>query len=254
MTETLAPARAVVRADSKFFYFHMALICMAVAFVGFVPTYWAPMMQGSLKADPVVHIHGIVFFAWTVYFGFQTWLAASGQLARHRMTGLIGVSLASLMLVFGVMMAIHSMRIAAIGGHPEVGESFAVVPLTNIAFFTIVIITALANTRRPEWHKRLMLLGMIAILGPAVARWFIVYLSPSVKPPPVAYTAGPELTACLLLILPLLHDWRSRGRPHVVYVIGGTVMVGYKLLRIPFSQTDAWHAIAGWVARLASFG
>jgi hypothetical protein len=224
---------------------------MAVAFVGFVPTYWAPMVEGTLKADPVVHIHGIVFFAWTVYFVFQTWLAASGQVARHRMTGLIGVSLATAMLIFGVMMAIHSMQGTAAIGQRAFGETFAVVPLTNIAFFVIVIITALANTRRPEWHKRLMLLGAISILGPAVARWFIVYLAPSVKPPPVAYTAGPEMVACLLLIIPLLHDWRSRGRPHAVYAVGGTLMVGYKLLRIPLSQTDAWHAFAGWVARLA---
>ena len=64
---------------SQYFYFHMALACIAVAFLGFAPTYWLPMASGKLPAMPVVHFHGLLFFAWMLYFACQSWLAASGQ-------------------------------------------------------------------------------------------------------------------------------------------------------------------------------
>jgi len=70
--------RAGVATPARYFYFHMALACMAVAFLGFAPTYWLPLASGSFPPMPVVHFHGMLFFTWTLYFAFQTWLAASG--------------------------------------------------------------------------------------------------------------------------------------------------------------------------------
>jgi hypothetical protein len=95
--------RAGVAAPARYFYFHMALACMAVASLGFAPTYWLPLATGSLASTPVVHFHGMLFFTWTLYFAFQTWLAASGRTARHRSLGEIGVSLATAMTIFGFL-------------------------------------------------------------------------------------------------------------------------------------------------------
>lgn len=248
MTDTVL--RASIRVHSRYFYFHMALVCMAVAFVGFVPSYWRPMAAGTLQADPVLHIHGAIFFSWTVFYVFQTWIAATGQIARHRNVGLIGVALATGMGIFGVMAAIHSVQRGAAAGRQDLAEAFAIVPLTNIAFFAILVAIALANTRRPEWHKRLMLMAALFILGPAIARWFLAYV-PQPSPPLVAFTAVPELTAYLLFLLPLAHDWRTRGRPHAAYLAGGGARLALILLRVPLSGTDAWHATAGWVVGLA---
>ncbi|HEY4078094.1 MAG TPA: hypothetical protein VGM26_14285 [Rhizomicrobium sp.] len=250
MTAIAETVRPLTRPESRYFYFHMALACMAVAFIGFVPTYWVPLAAGSARIDPVLHLHGLIFFSWTLYYVFQTWLAATGQIARHRMTGLIGVSLATAMLIFGVMAAIHSIRGADAAGNGPLGGAFAIVPLTNITFFALLIMLALANVRRPEWHKRLMLMAAIFILGPAIARWFLTLL-PAPRPPSVVYTLGLESAAYLLVLVPLAHDWRTRGRPHPVYITGAAARLAIVLLRVPFSGTHAWHSIAGWVSRLA---
>ena len=53
-----------------------------------------------------------------------------------------------------------------------IGIAFAIVPLSGILFFAVVFTLAIANTRRPETHKRLMLLAGISLLDAAVARWF----------------------------------------------------------------------------------
>src|SRR5664280_297652 len=191
-----APAPIAAATSPRYFYFYMALSCAAVAFLGFAPTYWLPMASGTFKANPIVHIHGMVLFSWVLFFSFQTWLAASGRKARE--------------LAFG-------------------------------------------SFRRPLAHNRLMLLASISLLDAAVARWFLTFLAPPGPPgpPPVIVTIGPALVAYLLLVVAIVVDWRSRGRPHPVYIYGGAAVLAVKLVNWPISTTAAWHALAGGILTLA---
>ena len=242
-----------VRTDARHFYFYMAIACCAVALLGFAPTYWLPMTSGTLKANPVVHIHGIVFFVWTLFFVFQTWLATSRRITQHRSMGFIGVSLATAMTIFGAMAAINAMKTSAALGLKEEGIAFSIVPLAGIVFFAVVFALAVAKVRQPDLHKRLMLLAAISILDAAVARWFLTFLAPPGPPgpPPVAVTIPPALVAYLLIVVALVFDWRTRGRPHPVYVIGGVTLVALKILQLPISATPAWHAVGGWILATA---
>jgi hypothetical protein len=246
-------ARGVIASPARYFYFHMALACMATAILGFAPTYWLPLARGSFSGAPVVHFHGLLFFSWTLYFVFQSWLAASGRTAWHRSLGVAGVSLATAMVIFGVLVAIEAMKRSAAIGQTDAGIAFAVVPLSGIAFFAVVFALAVGSTRRPETHKRLMLLAGISLLDAAVARWFLTFLAPPgpLGPPPVPVTIAPALAAYLLLVIAIVHDWRRTGRPHPVYVYGGIALVAVKLLNWPISLTPAWHAFAGGILALA---
>jgi hypothetical protein len=245
--------RAGVAAPARYFYFHMALACMAVAFLGFAPTYWLPLAEGSFVSTPVVHFHGLLFFTWTLYFAFQTWLAASGRTARHRSFGVIGVSLATAMTIFGFLVAVNAMKRSAAMGQLDAGVAFAIVPLSGILFFAVVLGLAIAKTRRPETHKRLMLLAAISILDAAVARWFLTFLAPPGPPgpPPVPVTIGPAMVAYLLIVVAIVADWRRCERPHPVYIYGGAALLAVKLLNWPISMTAAWHSLAGGILALA---
>ena len=245
--------RAVASSHARYFYFYMALSCIAVAFLGFAPTYWVPMATGSFPSMPVIHFHGMLFFTWTLYFAFQTWLAASGRVARHRTIGMIGVSLATAMTIFGFLAAVNAMKRSAALGLTDAGIAFVIVPLSGILFFAVIFSLAIANTRQPETHKRLMLLAGISILDAAVARWFLTFLAPAGPPgpPPVEVTIVPALVAYLLLVPALIFDWRSQGRPHPVYIYGGITLLAVKLLNWPISITPAWHALAGGILALA---
>jgi hypothetical protein len=238
---------------SQYFYFNMALACMATAFLGFAPTYWLPLAHGSFSASPLVHFHGLLFFVWTLYFTFQTWLAASGQTARHRTLGMIGVSLATAMTIFGFLAAVNVMKRSAAMGMADEGIAFSIVPLSGILFFAVVVVLGIAANQKPETHKRLMLLAGISLLDAAVARWFLTFLAPPgpAGPPPVQVTIAPALVAYLLLVVAIVHDWRTRGRPHPVYVYGGLALVAVKFLNWPISLTPAWHTFAGGILALA---
>lgn len=246
-------SRVIASSHARYFYFYMALSCMAVAFIGFAPTYWMPLASGTFPSLPVIHFHGTLFFIWTLYFAFQTWLAASGRIARHRTVGLIGVSLATAMTILGFLAAVSALKRAAAAGLTEAGTAFTIVPLSGILFFAVVFTLAVANTRRPEIHKRLMLLAAISILDAAVARWFLTFLAPPgpPAPPPVEVTIIPAFVAYLLLVVAIVFDWRTRGRPHPAYIYGGAALVAVKLLNWPVSTTSAWHSLAGGILALA---
>ncbi|MGO8909953.1 MAG: hypothetical protein ACLQDM_11655 [Bradyrhizobium sp.] len=246
--------RAGAPAGTRYFYFYMALSCAAVAFLGFAPTYWLPLASHSFPSLPVIHVHGMLFFAWSLYFVFQTWLAASGRITRHRAFGMFGVSFATAMTILGFLATVSAMKRAAATGQADEGIAFSIVPLSGILFFAVVIALAVTATRRPETHKRLMLLAGISILDAPVARWFIVFLAPpgaAAGPPPVPVTIPPALVACLLLVVAIVHDWRTRGRPHPAYVYGGLALVAVKVLNWPISMTPAWHSLAGGILALA---
>jgi hypothetical protein len=245
--------RVTATDSTQYFYFYMALSCTAVAFLGFAPTYFMPLAKGSFSATPVIHVHGIIFFAWSLFFVFQTWLAASGRITRHRSVGMIGISLATAMTIFGFLVAVSVMKRSAAIGQTDEGIAFAIVPLSGILFFGVVFAWAIAAVRQPETHKRLMLLAGISILDAAVARWFLTFLAPPGPPgpPPVAVTIPPAFVAYLLLVAAIVFDWRTRGRPHQVYVVGGIALIAVKILNLLVGPTHAWHGFAGGLLALA---
>ncbi len=254
----VASPRVSVRPD---FYFYMALFCAAVAFGGFLPTFWLPVVGGAHVAAPVIAIHGILFSVWMLFFIFQTWLVASGQVANHRAAGLFGIALASVMTVFGFLVQINEIQRGAAAGDLNAGLSFSILPLWHIVFFAGVVTYAITNIPRPEWHRRLMLLATISLLNAPLARPFIYFLGfhghmpvPAGLPAPPAPIDGIEpedYVVDLILLIPIAYDWLKLKRPHIVYLAGFAVIVLMELLQKPISQSAAWHAIASWIYSLA---
>jgi hypothetical protein len=231
----------------------MALACAATAFLGFAPTYFVPLTRGAFSASPVIHFHGLLFFTWSLYFVMQTWLAASGRVVNHRSFGIVGVSLATAMTIFGFLASVHVMKHSAALGQLEAGIGFSIVPMSGIAFFAVVFVLAIMNTRKPEVHKRLMLLAAVSILDAPIARWFITFLAPPGPPgpPPVPVTIAPAVVASLLLVVAMMRDWRTEGRVHPVYIYGTLALLTLKVLNWPISESAAWHAFAGGILALA---
>lgn len=234
------------------FYFHMATACAAIAFLGFAPTYWLPLLKGTLQARPIVHIHAFIFFSWVLFFVLQTRLAASGRLVSHRAMGMIGISLATAMTIVGIYASINQMQNASALGLAEAGKAFAIVPIAVIAFFATTFAIAVFNVPRPEWHKRLMLVATISLLDAPIARWVVTFLAPAGPPgpPPVFVDLGPALGSLSLIVFAMIVDWRTIGRPHPAYWLGAAALAALKVLQVPLSATPVWQAIAGAILAL----
>ena len=249
------------------FYLWMAVAMAATAFIGFAPTFWVPMAQGVPERIAVLAIHGALFYAWTLFVIYQAWLVGSGAVARHRDVGMIGVSLATAMTIFGVLAAINSANRAAALNYGEGGEAFMVVPLAALLLFATLVIAAILNIRRSEWHKRLMLSATAVILDAAIARPFVVYIVMGGHPPPFVGTVGlagfnmppppvigvlpTALAALLFIVVGMVRDWRALGKVHPAYWWAGGFALAVQLLKIPLSDTALWHGFARSLMSLA---
>lgn len=249
----VALSTSVPRASGRRFYVGMALIFVLIAFGGFIPTYWARIANGTFGGAPVLHFHGFFFFTWTLFFLAQTWMVASGRIMDHRTWGVAGVSLATAMAFTVVLAAINSMKVADAVGFGDAARRFSIVSLSALALFAGLFTAAIVNVRKSEVHKRLMLLAMIPPMQAAMARPFAVLMAPSgpTGPPPIFVSVPPGLVVDLLIVAAMIYDWRTRGRPHPIYIFGGLLVLAQQLLVVPIGESDTWMSIALWIQHLA---
>jgi hypothetical protein len=253
----LAQSVSLAGSDKPGFYVTMAATYAAIAIVGFAPTYWVPLLRGTLDVAPILHLHALFFYGWIALFFVQTRLAAAGRIVRHREFGVAGVALATGMCFAGFAAAVHSVRLHSAQGFPEAARAFSVVPLTGIALFAVLVTLALLNVKHPAVHKRLLLVATASILQAAFGRWFALFLAPPVAagqhapPPPIAVTIMPGLLCDLLIVAAMIHDRRVNGRVHPVYWSAGAVLLAVQLLRFPIGPSPAWTATVNFLVTLA---
>ena len=256
----VAAELASTRQKPDHFYVWMAAACAVVAFGGFAPTYWLQLPAGTFVGPPLLHVHGGLFFGWTLLLLSQSTLAATGRLDHHRAWGLVGISLATAMVLIGLAATINTLAIGLAAGYGDAARAFSIIPVTAIGLFAGFVVAAIVSIhrRRPESHKRLMLLATISLLQAAIGRIFFVLATgggPGLRPglgppPPLAIGLVPSLILELMIVAGILYDWRTRGRPHRVWLIGAAVMTAVVVVRGPLGGTPAWLAVANALAQI----
>ena len=105
---------------------------------------------------------------------------------------------------------------------PEFARLGTALGLSSMALFTAFVTLAIANIRRPEWHKRLMVLASLSVVQAAAVR--VIRFVPS-----IALADRILLGAVAVDLLPIvvvLLDRRSAGRVHRVWIFGGGATLG----------------------------
>jgi hypothetical protein len=244
------------------FYVWMAGLFVLIAFSGFAETYWLQIPAGTFTGSPLLHLHGILFSAWTLFFLSQTWLAATGQMQHHRAWGVGGVSLATAMVFVGFATAIASMQKDVAGGFAHQARAFAIVPLTAAVLFAVLVGWAVVTVKKPETHKRLMMLATMSILQAPIGRFFFLTLGggggpgsrPGAGPPaPAVTTAGAGVVVGVLILVALVYDWRKNGKPHPVYLIGGPAVLLIEIGRTALGDSPQWQAVAQALGSFATY-
>jgi len=101
--------------------------------------------------------------------------------------------------------------------------------------FSIFVGSAFFWRRNREAHKRLMLLAYISIVAAATARL------PGVLPMGPLWFYG---LAFIFLLIAVAYDLGFCRRVHIAYILGGGLLVASVPLRLMFSGTGTWRAIA----------
>jgi hypothetical protein len=224
--------------------FHILAVAglAAVVFAGFAKTYYLRVLFDGPPLAQAAHLHGILATAWIALHYTQARLVAAHRVDVHRRLGIFAACVAGLLVVQVVSMAIAN----AGAGHAPPGRDplqFLSVPLGTTTMFTLFVGSALALRRKREWHKRLMLLGTMTLLVPAMGRLDAQVMVPLGLPRLVlaaAVTFG-------FIAWAWVDDWRRLGRVHPAYVVGGIALLASMPLRRWIGFTDAWLPIARWL-------
>ena len=240
----MAVSATAVRAGrrTRRFYVGMAIAIAITVFAGFSRSYFLKAWYGTPELSRLLHVHGLVFTTWVLFFLAQTTLVASGKTYLHRRMGIGGAVLAALVLIVGTTVAImrvKSGKASPIPGVPAL--AFLAIPLFDMIVFAILVGTALYFRRRLEAHKRLMTLAMISLLAAPIARLHFPLLPPG---PPTFFGL-----ADLFIVALLVYDLVTRRKVHPATVWGGLLVVASQPLRLVIAGTPAWMAFAGWLTR-----
>lgn len=204
---------------------------------GFLPETIASLQPGGRTFPLIIHIHAVVFFGWVTFLTLQIGLIRTGNVAWHRRMGIVGAMLAIAVVLAGPAAALTQHINHAALQPPQ----FLALQLGNIGVFAVMVTAGLLLRGQSAAHKRLMLIGTIALIGAGFGR--IVRMLTGAPPPwtimPAVYVAGN-----ILLLIIALYDYRTRGRLHPVFLAATGFFLAAQLVIGTMLQSPAWAQVA----------
>lgn len=219
-----------------------AIVAVLLVFAGFARTYYLKAFFGAPALPTLLHLHGAILTLWFVLFFIQVRLVAAHRVDFHRLLGSFGAMLAVLVLWVSSAVAIPAARRDYLADpHSDAALSFlAFLLLGELLSFGCFILVGLLLRRRPETHKRLMLLGSCCFLGAPIIRiplhfvptlnvWTIFGIIDSI---PIAFIS---------------YDTIRNRTLHPAFLWGGTAFVLVNPTLMLFSKTALWINFARWL-------
>lgn len=233
-------APAIGRRSPPAFYTWGAITAVAVVLAGFSRTFYLNPYLAKFPLTGLLVLHGAIMTTWFATFLVQTRLVATGRTRIHRRVGVFGAFVALAVLIVATTTAI----VGAKAGHAPPGAPpplvFLVVPLGDMVVFAGLVGTGLLLRRKPETHKRLMLLATLGILTAAIARIPIDALQSAGLP------AFFLVTDVIVLVFGAWDTIRNR-RLHPAFGWGFAYIVLSQVVRFAIAGTPQWMAFARWL-------
>ena len=223
------------------FYTWFAVCAFVILFAGFAHTFYLRPIFEAKALPPLLHLHGFVLTAWFVLFFVQARLIARHRVDLHRKLGVAGAFLAPLCACVAIRVSFVAGRRAFLADPTSLSElarPFAMDFGTSLMFLVLVAI-ALHLRRRPEIHKRIMVLACCSLLLPAIGRIPFVFESVGMWGL-VAITEVPPLTC-------ILYDTIKHRRLHPAFGWGGALLVSSFPAFMLVGSSDPWRTFLSWL-------
>ncbi len=188
-----------------------------------------------------LQLHGFALSAWLVLFIVQARLIAAHRRTLHKRLGIAGAMLAGLAVVTTYAAVFEAAALAVAQGNPTaLARLYSGLELATM--FGLFVAAGIVFRKHPETHKRLMVLAMLAAVGPGAHRAVTLIAGHVVRDPHIWVIA-------VLLVGALAYDWRTRGRPHPVLLWGGVLLIALQLTRRLVGDGELWQQIGNRLIR-----
>ncbi|QQS43068.1 MAG: hypothetical protein IPM63_09115 [Acidobacteriota bacterium] len=213
-----------------FFYFALAAFFVVVFSFG---------LHAIIRADhlppvtaPLV-IHAVFMFGWNGLFAAQAGLVRSDNVSLHMRLGRISILLASGVFVSGLLVMASNYERKA---EPLVAMSNVMAMVS----FAGLYLTALANRKRPDSHKRLIVFASILMFAPAFTRFVRAFdLGEGIILPLWVLTAASVI----------VYDLKRLRKVHAATIAGCVTFVLAVVVMITVGTSAAWKAFLDSVLR-----
>jgi len=220
-------------------YLGISFVMVAIIVAGFWPSYFGLLFRNELDKELFIHVHALVYVTWMALFITQIALVATRRVALHRKVGQFGLFWGMVVLVVGTATAVLRFAIMTAGGAVEPARQFVIWPLLDMVIFAAFFVPAIIYRRKPDIHKRFMIVATTNLIVAAVSRaigmatpvlhlvFVLVWLSP--------------------IIIAMVYDFNRRQLVHPVYVTGAIVLT-VSSFRDAVVTTDIWLVFTQWLA------
>jgi hypothetical protein len=224
--------------SSPSFFIIIGLIGLFGALTGFMSTFFIPLSKGSFQAPFVIYLHGFFAFSWVILFVAQATLIRYRKYQTHIFLGLLGVAIALGAAITMIPAGIFATGKELAGGAGDIAYASTVGSLSSAILFLSLVSLAVFYRKRPDYHKRFMLLATILVLWPA---WFrFRHYFPNVPRPDIWF--GLVLSDSLI-ILAWIFDRRLNGRIHPVLLFGGIAIIAENIAEIILFDKPIWQSM-----------
>ena len=220
----VAPRRVV--------YIGLSAVMGLMAVVGFWPTYFGPLVLGTLVKPLLIHLHAIVFTGWLVLFFLQAYFAATRRIQLHLALGRAGIWYGVLLIIVGLTTGV----IRASASPPGRAEMLLLAISEDMLMFAGFFGVAIWYRKRPKVHRPAMVVAATSLLVAAVARMSFV-----------PQGSGRLVVWSIPILIAAAMDFKQTRNVHPVYLIGLAVCA-VRIFNVPLiASTGAWNGFAHWV-------
>jgi len=215
---------------SRYFYLVMSLVLAAIVILGFSRTVNIFLIHANPPRPLLLWIHGAAFSTWIVFFIAQSALVRTRKVSVHRALGWFGATLAALMVVLGIAVAVVMTRFDTVVLHQKGVEAFLSIPFLDMLLFGSCIALAIYWRTKPEYHRRLIFIASCLLMDAAIGRFEFMFNHS------LFYAA----LDCLIL-LGVVRDWAVDKSVHKVYLYALPSLIVVQSLAI-----YAWRINPKW--------
>ncbi len=203
----------------------MSLLILAVVIYGFSHTVRKNLVHPNPPRPLLLYIHGAVFFGWVLFFIAQSALVRTRNVRLHRSIGWFGVALGATIPLVGVSIAIVMERFHLRVLRDIQSPADLLIPLWDMVCFSVAFPLAILWRKRPEFHRRLLLVATCALTAAAWGRVPEQILNPTY------FYSGVDL----LILFGVVRDLIVSRRVHTVYL--------YALPAFVLGQTGVMYVV-----------
>lgn len=216
-----------------------AVAVMLTVFAGFARSFYLKPFAEPTEAAPLhLTLHGLVMTGWVLLFVTQAILGAQHRVKLHQRLGVLGAAWFVVVLVAGVVTTMRS-------AHGDVTDrpalEFMAIAMIDVVVFGGLTGAGLLLRKRPQVHRRLMLMGTLAMLPPAVGRLPFDFIR----------SGGNQAIFALILTFAAIFmviDAVQLRRLHWAGAVGFLTIAVSLPFRLWLSTTDTWLRVATWLA------